>query len=88
MQRLGMFPAELESQDGLCEVRISLVGDPERAVIEVLNIIDGWLVHTNIKRTRVHIDNHAYTISAPTGPTVPQAPARNGRQALKDAARA
>lgn len=67
MQRLGAFPTELAESDGSCEVRVSLVGDPDRAVVEVLNNVDGWLVDHGLTAVRVHLDERVYTLTPPPG---------------------
>ena len=65
MQRLHAFPTELDERDGLCEVRVSLVGNPDRAVVEVLNGVDGWLVEHSLELVRVHLDQRVYTLTQP-----------------------
>jgi hypothetical protein len=37
MERLHAFPTELDEGDRSCEVLVSLVGNPDRAVVNVLN---------------------------------------------------
>jgi hypothetical protein len=64
MQRLHAFPTELD--EGTGEVRISLVGDPDRAVVEVLNNVDHWLVEHELDAVRVHLDERVYTLTPPT----------------------
>jgi hypothetical protein len=65
MQRLHAFPTELSEEGGACEVRVALVGDPDRAVVEVLNGVDGWLVEHGLKAVRVHLDERVYTLTPP-----------------------
>ena len=65
MQRLRSFPTELETGEGRCEVRVSLVGDPDRAVVEVLNSVDIWLVEHDLDEVRVHLDDRVYTLTPP-----------------------
>jgi hypothetical protein len=65
MQRLHSFPTELQQEHGRCEVRVSLVGDPDRAVVEVLNSVDGWLVDYSLDEVRVHLDDRVYTLTPP-----------------------
>jgi hypothetical protein len=66
MQRLHAFPTELtEEAGGACEVRVSLVGDPDRAVVHVLDSVDAWLVEHGIEAVRVHLDERVYTLMPP-----------------------
>jgi hypothetical protein len=65
MQRLHAFPTELDEESG--EVRVSLIGNPDRAVVEVLNGVDGWLVEHGLESVRVHLDERAYTLTPPRG---------------------
>ena len=65
MQRLHAFPTELNEEDGACEVNVSLVGNPDRAVVEVLNSVDGWLVEHALEAVRVHLDERVYTLTPP-----------------------
>ena len=52
MRRLRPSPTEL-IEDGPVEVYVTLVGDPDRAVTDVLHVVDQWLV-TELDRVRVH----------------------------------
>jgi hypothetical protein len=63
MQRLHAFPTELDEDSG--EVRVSLIGDPDRAVVDVLNSVDGWLVDYGLDVVRVHLDQRVYTLTPP-----------------------
>lgn len=65
MRRLHAFPTELDQSDGLCEVRVSLVGNPDRAVVDVLNSVDDWLVEHGLELVRVHLDERVYTLTPP-----------------------
>jgi hypothetical protein len=65
MQRLHAFPTELDQTDGSCEVRVSLVGNPDRAVVDVLNSVDDWLVEHGLETVRVHLDERVYTLTPP-----------------------
>ena len=65
MQRLHAFPTELDEADGGCEVLVALVGDPDRAVVEVLNNVDDWLVEHGLEAVRVHLDQRVYTLTPP-----------------------
>jgi len=68
MQRLHAFPTELAEEEGSCEVRVSLVGNPDRAVVEVLDFVDGWLLEYGLKAVRVHLDERVYTLTPPRRP--------------------
>jgi hypothetical protein len=65
MQRLHAFPTELEDRSGSCEVRVSLVGNPDRAVVEILESVDGWLLEHGLAAVRVHLDERVYTLTPP-----------------------
>ena len=65
MQRLHAFPTELNEEDGACEVHVSLVGDPDRAVVDVLNGVDAWLIDCDLDAVRVHLDERVYTLTPP-----------------------
>ncbi len=65
MQRLHAFPTELDEGSG--DVLVSLVGNPDRAVVDVLNSIDGWLVENGLAAVRVHLDERVYTLTPPRG---------------------
>lgn len=64
MDRLHAFPTEM-SENGACEVRVTLVGNPDRAVTDVLHSVDGWLVESGLERVRVHLDDRTYTLNQP-----------------------
>ena len=65
MRRLHAFPTEIRQSDGRVEVSVALVGDPDRAVVEVLNSVDDWLVEHGIETVRVHLDERVYTLTPP-----------------------
>ena len=65
MQRLHDFPTELSESGDVCAVDVTLVGNPDRAVVQVLNGVDDWLVENDLQSVRVHLDEHVYTLSAP-----------------------
>jgi hypothetical protein len=71
MQRLHNFPTELSEEEGSCEVRVSLVGDPDRAVVEVLNGVDAWLIEHDLEAVRVHLDKRVYTLTPPRSASTP-----------------
>jgi len=64
MERLHAFPTEL-TENGTCEVRVTLVGNPDRAVTQVLHSVDEWLLDTGLDRVRVHLDDRTYTLNQP-----------------------
>jgi hypothetical protein len=63
MQRLHAFPTELNEEDGACEVRVTLLGNPDRAVVNVLNTVDDWLIEHDLDLVRVHLDQRVYTLT-------------------------
>jgi hypothetical protein len=65
MQRLDAFPTEIRQQEGRLEVRVALVGNPDRAVVDVLNSVDDWLVEHGLETVRVHLDERVYTLTPP-----------------------
>jgi hypothetical protein len=67
MSRLHAFPTELQVEDGRIEVRVPLVGDSDRAVVAALDGVDAWLLEHRLESVRVHLYNHAYTLT-PRGP--------------------
>ena len=64
IDRLRMFPTEL-TENGSCEVRVTLVGNPDRAVTNVLHSVDEWLAETGLAGVQVHLDERTYTLSQP-----------------------
>jgi hypothetical protein len=65
MQRLSAFPTELHGEGEGMEVRVSLVGNVDRAIVDVLDGVDGWLLENQLHSVRVHVDNRAYTLTPP-----------------------
>jgi hypothetical protein len=65
MARLQAYPTELQNDDGRIEVRVALVGKADRAIVEVLDGVDAWLVDCDVHATRVHLDKRVYTLTAP-----------------------
>jgi hypothetical protein len=63
MSRLHAFPTELQVEDGRIEVRVPLVGDSDRAVVAALDGVDAWLLEHRLESVRVHLYNHAYTLT-------------------------
>ena len=64
MRRLHSFPTEIGEGRGF-EVRVTLVGNPDRAVTEVLHVVDEWLLDSGLERVRVHLDERTYTLNQP-----------------------
>jgi hypothetical protein len=54
-----------EEKNGTWELAVSLVGHPERAEVDVLNSIDGWLVENGLTKVQIHLDEHAHTLTPP-----------------------
>jgi hypothetical protein len=65
MERLHAFPTELGEGERSCEVRVLLVGNPDRAVVDVLNGVDEWLIEHKLDMVRVHLDERVYTLTPP-----------------------
>jgi hypothetical protein len=63
MQRLHAFPTELSEEHGSCEVRVTLLGNPDRAVVDVLNTVDEWLLEHDLDLVRIHLDKRVYTLT-------------------------
>ena len=61
MERLHGFPVELADH----EVRVTLIGNPDRAVTDVLHSLDEWLLDSGIESVRVHLDDRTYTLNQP-----------------------
>jgi hypothetical protein len=68
MQRLSAFPTELHGEGEGVEVRVSLVGNVDRAIVDVLEGVDSWLVENELRSVRVHVDNRVYTLTPPPAP--------------------
>jgi len=64
IERLRMFPTEL-TENGSCEVRVTLVGNPDRAVTSVLHSVDEWLAETGLDGVQVHLHERTYTLGQP-----------------------
>ena len=65
-RELSSFHPEVVRVDGVAEVRLELVaGNPERRIVEALNLIDTWLARSGTRSVRVHLDGRAYTLNAP-----------------------
>jgi hypothetical protein len=63
MRRLDAFPTELRSDDECLEVGVSLVGNVDRAIVDVLHGVDGWLLENELSSVRVHLDGRVYTLT-------------------------
>ena len=50
--------------EGGCEIFVELDGNPERAVVEVLNTVDGWLAASGMDTTKVTLDGRSYTLTS------------------------
>jgi hypothetical protein len=68
MRRLRSFPTELMDDDG-CSVHVTLVGNPDRAIGDVLHEVDRWLLDHQIEAVRVRLGDHAYRLARPPGPS-------------------
>ena len=68
MQRLHAFPTELHEQEGQIEVSVALVGNADRAIVEVLDGVDAWLADEGLQLVRVHLDDRVYTLTPPPAP--------------------
>ena len=61
-------PNEIETVDGHYEVTVELIEtNPERRVVNALNVIDDWLTSGDLPFVQVHLDGAVYTISSPVG---------------------
>jgi hypothetical protein len=65
MERLHAFPTQFEDREGSCEVRVLLVGNRDKAVVQVLNSVDDWLLDYGLASVRVHLDERIYTLTPP-----------------------
>jgi hypothetical protein len=65
MQRLSAFPTELRNGGDVLEVRVSLVGNVHRAIVDVLDGVDSWLVENGLRSARVRVADRVYTLSPP-----------------------
>ena len=44
-------------------MRVSLTGNPDRAVVEILNGVDEWLLEHRLDAVRVHLNERVYTLT-------------------------
>ena len=65
MQRLSAFPTELQNGGDVLEVRVTLVGNVDRAIVTVLDGVDNWLVENELRSVRVYVDDRVYTLTPP-----------------------
>jgi hypothetical protein len=65
MQRLSAFPTELQNGGDVLEVRVSLVGNVDRAIVDVLDGVDSWLIENELRSVRVYVNNRVYTLTPP-----------------------
>jgi hypothetical protein len=65
-RQLQPFDVETVAVDGYTEVRINLTQrNPEARVVDVLNVVDAWLLAVGVPSVRVHLDGNSYTLHAP-----------------------
>jgi hypothetical protein len=69
MQRLRAYPTELDQADN-CVVRVTLAGNPDRAIGDVFDILDQWLAENSLTEVRVHLGARVYRLGRPHAPPV------------------
>jgi hypothetical protein len=65
MRRLRDFPTELTRAEERMQVNVTLIGNADRAIVQVLDEVDGWLVESGLQSVRVHLDERTYTLTPP-----------------------
>jgi hypothetical protein len=65
IKRLSAYPTELRGSSEGFEVRVSLVGNVDRSIVDVLDGVERWLVENALRSVRVHLDNRVYTLTPP-----------------------
>ena len=65
IKRLSAHPTELRGSSEGFEVRVSLVGNVHRSIVDVLDGVERWLVENALRSVRVHLDNRVYTLTPP-----------------------
>ena len=65
IKRLSAYPTELRGSSEGFEVRVSLVGNVDRSIVDVLDGVDGWLIENALRSVRVHLDDRVYTLTPP-----------------------
>ena len=65
IQRLSAYPTELRGSLEGFEVRVSLVGNADRSIVDVLDGVDGWLTEYELSSVRVRLDDRVYTLTPP-----------------------
>ena len=63
IQRLSAYPTELRGSSEGFEVRVSLVGNADRSIVDVLDGVDRWLIENALRSARVHLDDRVYTLT-------------------------
>jgi hypothetical protein len=64
MRRLRAFPTELRDADDCVEVRLA-GRQRRRAIVDVLQTVDGWLLENELSSVRIHLDDRVYTLTPP-----------------------
>jgi hypothetical protein len=65
MRRLNAMPTELHSDESSVEVKVELTGNVDRAIVDVLHALDGWLLENKVTSIRIHLNGRMYTVSPP-----------------------
>jgi hypothetical protein len=65
MRRLRDFPTELTHAEERIQVNVTLIGNADRAIVQVLDEVDEWLVENGLQSVRVHLDERTYTLTPP-----------------------
>ena len=68
-----MVSEKFTSRAGACSrysgisrvVRVALVGNSDRAIVEILHGVDDWLIENALEAMRVQVDHHTYTLTPP-----------------------
>jgi hypothetical protein len=63
IQRLSAYPTELRGSSEGFEVLVSLVGNVDRSIVDVLDGVDRWLIENTLRSVRVHLDDRIYTLT-------------------------
>jgi hypothetical protein len=65
MRRLRDFPTEVTRAEERIQVNVTLIGNADRAIVQVLDEVDGWLLESGLQSVRVHLDERTYTLTPP-----------------------
>ena len=65
IERLSAYPTELRGSSDGCEVCVSLVGNVDQSIVDVLDGVDGWLIENELGSVRVRHDGRVYTLTPP-----------------------